>query len=140
MDEKEFGKKESPFQVPENYFEDFEARMLKNLEPEAEIKLHRQDSITTIKSVIKPWLAMAASFLVIAMVYYFAPHLFGDVEETAFSKEWEEEYINSLALIFDENEINELVIKEDTFWVFPPDSLFVGEFTEEELAAVTYFE
>ena len=140
MDEKKFGKKECPFEVPENYFEGFEQRVLKRLEQKTNEKSRGTDSITTIISVVKPWFAMAAAFLIIAMVYYFAPHFFRNVNDTAYSEEAEEEYINSLALIIDENEINELVIERDTFWVYPPDSLFMGDYTEEELAAVTYFE
>lgn len=139
MKENLFGRKERPFKVPDNYFEDFEQRLFAKIEAEAK-RERNKDSLAPVISVIKPWLAMAAAFLVIALVYYQAPKLFNGSDETAILNNTDEEFINSLALIIDENDINELIIAEDSSLVLPPDTLFWGEFTEEELAAVTYFE
>jgi hypothetical protein len=83
---------------------------------------------------------MVAAFLVVALVYYEAPKLFNPSDETTTLNNTDEALINFLALIIDENDINELIIAEDSSLVLPPDTSFWGEFTEEELAAVTYFE
>ncbi|MDI3520451.1 MAG: hypothetical protein PWQ17_1669 [Anaerophaga sp.] len=139
MDENLFGRKECPFKVPDNYFEDFEQRILARIEAETASE-RSKNSLAPVISVIKPWLAMAAAFLVIALIYYQAPKLFNGSDETAILGNTDEEFINSLALILDENVINELFVAEDSSLVLLPDTLFWGEFTEEELAAVTYFE
>ena len=136
-----FGNKELPFKVPEHYFENFENNLLNQLEAEETSQKKNDNSLRLVISIIKPWLAMAAGFLLIALVYYQAPRIFSDkmskVSEVGMS---EEDLINSLALIVDENEIHELLINADSAYLFPPDSLQIDSFTEEELAALTYFE
>lgn len=138
MDESIFGKKECPFRVPENYFEGFEDRFFERMKSEMEKKDKRRYKI--VMAVVKPWLAMAASFLIIALVYYNIPRLFKGDFNANVVRELDEEFINSLALIIDENEINDLVIEEDTILIYPTDSLFLGSISEEDLFAVTYFE
>ncbi len=83
---------------------------------------------------------MAASFLVIALLYYQVPKLFSSDAELVNVETGEESFINSLALMVDEKEINQLILAEDSDFVLPPDSVLFGTFTEEELAAITYFE
>jgi len=139
MSEELFGNKKRPFEVPENYFEEFEQRLLKKMEAET-TEVPGDDTVASIISVIKPWLAMAASFLVIALLYYQVPKLFSPDSKLAGQEAINDSFINSLAFIVDENAINEMIIAEDSDFVFPPDSVFFGTFTEEELAAITYFE
>ncbi len=139
MNEELFGKKKLPFEVPENYFEDFENKMLRKFQSESAEK-PKEDSVAALISVVKPWLAMAASFVLIALIYYQVPDFFGNSDEVTNLQEVEDDFINSLALIIDEEEINELILSEDSALELAPDSILFGSFTEEELAAVTYFE
>ncbi|WP_010663139.1 hypothetical protein [Marinilabilia salmonicolor] len=139
MSEELFGNKKCPFEVPENYFGDFETRMLKKIEAESAAEV-AGDKVGSVISVVKPWLAMAAAFVIIALLYYQVPKLFpGDAGVTQSTSE-EDDFINSLALIVDEKDINELILTEGADIVLAPDSVFYGTFSEEELAAVTYFE
>lgn len=139
MSEELFGNKKCPFEVPENYFEDFEQRLMKKMEAE-NAGTSGDDTVSSVISVIKPWLAMAASFLIIAMLYYQVPKMFSSDTELANEDIINDSFINSLAFIVDENEINQMILAEDSDFVFPPDSVLFGTFTEEELAAITYFE
>ena len=140
MSEELFGKNENPFKVPENYFEDFEKRMTEKLEDQpAEDK----GKVVSIFSAVKPWVAMAAGFLLIAVIYYQAPRLFDqhpdEQESMVVEESAEDAFINSLAFMVDEDEINELILSEDSTLVLPPDAFYYGEFTEDELASLSYF-
>lgn len=139
MSEELFGNKKCPFEVPENYFGDFESRMLKKMEAASATET-AGDKVGSVISVVKPWLAMAASFVIIALMYYQVPKLFSDDADITQSVSGEEEFINSLALIVDEKDISEFILTGDANVVLAPDSVFFGTFSEEELAAITYFE
>lgn len=139
MSEELFGSKKRPFEVPKDYFEDFEQRLMKKIEAENAGNAG-DDTVASVISVIKPWLAMAASFMVIALLYYQVPKIFSGDAELADKDTLEEGFINSLAFMVDEEDINEMIVAQDSDFVFPPDSVFFGTFTEEELAAITYFE
>lgn len=135
-----FGNNEHPFKVPDNYFEEFEKKLLSRIRSEQPAG-EEKDVIAPVISIVKPWLAMAAGFLLIALIYYQAPRIFSDkIDEVAAESMSEEDLINSIALIVDENEINELIISEDSAYLFPSDSLLIVSFTEEELASLTYFD
>ncbi|PWE01357.1 hypothetical protein [Marinilabilia rubra] len=135
-----FGNNELPFEVPENYFVEFEEKLMRRVAQE-ETHDDSENSIAPIISIVKPWLAMAGGFLLIALVYYQAPRIFSDqmdeVSEVTISGE---DLINSVALIVDENEINELIVNEDSAYHFGTDSSLIKSITEEELAALTYFD
>ncbi|MFO7999713.1 MAG: hypothetical protein R6U46_00610 [Marinilabilia sp.] len=141
MNEELFGKKETPFKVPENYFEDFEDRLMEEIREEATSE--KRGRLAPVFSVVKPWLAMAGGFLLIALIYHQAPRLFdqeNEDQEVAVELDGDEEFINSLAFIVDENDINELILSEDSSIVLPPDTFYLQTFTEEELASLTYFD
>lgn len=139
MSEELFGNKKRPFEVPENYFEDFEKRFMKKMETET-VENTAEEKVGSVIAVVKPWLAMAASFVFIALLYYQVPKLFSDDKEITSINSVEEDFINSLALIVDEEDINEMIISGDSDFSFAPDSVLFGTFSEEELAAVTYFD
>ncbi len=134
-----FGNKNNPFEVPEGYFDDFEAKFMNQI---SEVETVRKKSrLKPFVDVVKPWVAMAAAFIVIAVIYYQAPRLFeNDQEQVDASVFEEEEFINSVALMVDENDIQELIINEDSTLVIPSDTLYWSGLTEEELATLTYFE
>jgi len=58
-------KKEPPFGVPDNYFDDFSARLQMKLEAEKKILPHQQNRIIQF---LKPALGLAASFALIFML------------------------------------------------------------------------
>jgi hypothetical protein len=60
-------KKENPFRVPENYFEDFSARLQMKLEEE---KRGSTKNHSRIIQLIKPALSLAAGFALIFMLAY----------------------------------------------------------------------
>ena len=60
-------KKENPFRVPENYFEDFSARLQMKLEEE---KRGTTKNHSRIIQFLKPALGLAASFTLIFMLAY----------------------------------------------------------------------
>ena len=142
MSEDLFGKKENPFEVPDNYFEDFERRMTEKVDSQP---AEEKGKVVSLFSAVKPWVAMAAGFLLIAVLYYQAPLLFDrSSEETQESVVVEESaenaLINSLAFMVDQDEINELILSEDSILVLPSDAFYFGEFTEDELASLSYFD
>ncbi|MFW6042827.1 MAG: hypothetical protein ACOCPW_00555, partial [Marinilabiliaceae bacterium] len=83
-------------------------------------------------------------FLLIAVIYYQAPRLFdqhpGEEETVVVEESADDAFINSLAYIVDEGEINELILSEDSTLVLPPDTFYFGEFTEDELVSLSYFD
>jgi hypothetical protein len=140
MNKELFGNNERPFKVPENYFDDFDARLMQKIEAEESFNKAKENALAPIISVIKPWLTMAAGFLLIALIYHQAPVLFKYNEQAAEILRPDDDFINSLAFIVDENDINELIADQESVVVFSTDSFFVGKFSEEELAALIYLE
>jgi len=64
MSELEKYSKANPFKVPENYFDNFEEEIMKKIEPDED-----QENRWKIKS-IKPFLAIAAGFLIIMSMWF----------------------------------------------------------------------
>ena len=60
-------KKEPPFDVPENYFDDFSARLQTRLEAEKTVLPKPKNRVIQL---LKPAIGLAASFLVIFMLVY----------------------------------------------------------------------
>lgn len=60
-------KKENPFRAPENYFDDFSARLQMKLEAEKQVTISRKPRFIQL---IKPALGLAASFAIIFMLVY----------------------------------------------------------------------
>ena len=59
--------KENPFQVPDNYFDDFSARLQEKIEADRTIILNHPNRFIKI---LKPALGIAASFALIALMVY----------------------------------------------------------------------
>jgi hypothetical protein len=66
-------KKENPFRVPENYFEDFSARLQERLELE---KAGVQKNQSRIIRFLKPAIGLAAGFALIFMLSYWPLKMF----------------------------------------------------------------
>ena len=60
-------KQESPFGVPDNYFDDFSARLQMKIETEKTILPNQQNRIIQF---LKPAIGLAASFALIFMLVY----------------------------------------------------------------------
>ncbi len=70
LDELKELKDNSPFSVPEGYFDTFHDRLIRRIEQESPAEKR------SIISVLKPWMGMAAGFLLIVAVYItFIPKL-----------------------------------------------------------------
>lgn len=137
MTNKIFENRERPFKVPQNYFDEFEERFMKKI---GVGESHENNVKVSVISAVKPWLGMAAGFILIAIIYHQAPRLFKNEEKVSSVQQDDDSFINSLAFLIDENDINELILNEDSTLVLPPDTFFLGSCTEEELMVLTYFQ
>lgn len=120
------------FQVPEGYFENFEARMLKNIGG-------RQRAFPSIKKsrIIAPWVGLAAAFLIIALVYNLVPKRIFD-QQMEVKNESTSVFEFSTAEYFSEYELMELLTNETTInCEIYPDSLFFRDIDEEEIIMLT---
>ncbi len=68
-------KKENPFKVPNNYFEDFSARLKPTLES-SDIKATKKQN--AFIRILKPTLGLAASFALIFMLVYWPLSMFNN--------------------------------------------------------------
>ncbi len=137
MNNKGFGRKENPFKVPENYLENFKVHLSQS------DLLHPQEEAVTVRlwPLIKPWLALAAIFTLIALLYYQVPRIFLKDELSAqVSSQSDDSWLNSLALIVDEQDINAMIMEQDSTVIPAFDTTSQLTITEEELAMLTMFE
>lgn len=65
MDELDKYSKSNPFKVPDNYFDDFEKKLINNINQQDE----QQENVWKLKS-IKPFLAVAAGFALIFSLWF----------------------------------------------------------------------
>ena len=89
-------KKKLPFKVPENYFDDFSARLNNRLEAERYAVPKPQNRFIQI---LKPALGLAASFALIFMLVYWPLKNFSPNQEADSSTEYDisdMEYINMM--------------------------------------------
>lgn len=96
-------KKENPFRVPENYFEDFSARLQIKLEAEKGGTIKNQSRIIQF---LKPALGLAAGFALIFMLAYWPLKTFTpnqQVKNTGTETDESEMFFASLVEGMDEN-------------------------------------
>ncbi len=137
MNKKELGSKENPFKVPENYFENFKMRFPQPVTAH----LEGTKDVVRLWPLIKPWLTLAAIFTIIALVYYQVPRMFLKDELSAHvSSQNGDSWLNSLALMIDEQDINALIMEQDSTMIPAFDTNSQLTITEEELALLTMFE
>jgi len=100
--------KSNPFKVPENYFDNFEEQILK--------KVHsiekRTDKKLKIRQ-IKPFLAIAASILVLLSLWFLLPNQFIKKDEAKIEKGTNEEFINSYFESVDAEELIHIISSEE---------------------------
>ena len=101
-------KKETPFRTPDNYFDDFSARLQIKLEAEKKV-VPKQKSV--VLRFLKPAIGLAASFAIIFMLVYwplktFMPSEVVETEETIDNTD--SEFLNIVEGL-DENSFFELL-------------------------------
>ena len=115
-------KKENPFSTPDNYFEDFSAKLHSKIESSKIIEHKKPNALIRI---LKPTLGLAASFAIIFMLVYWPLSKFderysmNDQEET----EMMDENYYSLIAELDENSLYTLLDEEQEDNTFSEDEL-----------------
>jgi hypothetical protein len=117
-------KKELPFKAPENYFDNFSARLQMKLEAEKKVVPQQKSGIIRF---LKPAIGLAASFALIFMLVYWPLKTFmqtdvAELEETA-------EYSDSEFL----NIIEDL--DESSFFALLEESNGTEDFSDDDLVA-----
>lgn len=117
-------KKENPFRVPENYFEDFSARLQIKLEEENQGSTKKQNRIIQF---IKPALSLAAGFALIFMLAYWPLKTFTPKQAASNVNNVMDEsemYYASLVESMDEN----------SFYAMLDETNETVQFTDDDLA------
>ena len=132
-------KKETPFQVPENYFDDFSARLQVKLEAEKTGIPKQQNRIVQF---LKPALGLAASFFLIFMLVYYPLKNYmssQDFEQAELIDNTETEFLNIIEGI-DENSFFALLEGSNNDDNFSDDDLVAyvsANFTDYEIFEYT---
>ncbi len=117
-------KKDPPFRVPENYFEDLPARLQSRI---AQLDDTKKEKPNTIVRILKPALGLAASFAIIFMLVYWPLSKFQGKyagQNQAGTEAVDENYY-SLVAGLDENSLYSLLQENET----------EEQFNDEELAS-----
>jgi hypothetical protein len=122
-------KKKQPFRVPDNYFDDFSARLHTRLETETDVLPQSKGRVIRM---LKPILGLAASFALIFLLVYwpiksFLPDYVAKTETTIETTTTEEDSYISYVERIDENSFFALIRG-----VFTPDDA-EDDFNDEEL-------
>jgi hypothetical protein len=121
------------FKVPDGYFESFESRMMQKIQ---DGKTTPFQSIKKSK-VMAPWIGLAASFLIIALIYQLIPQKM-ITNQMQGQNEAALIYEYSTADYFNEFELMELLTNEgQTNYELYPDSLFFKGIDEEDIVMLT---
>jgi len=119
MDQLSKIKKENNFKVPENYFEEFSERLQKRIEEES-----GQDRKGKIISIIRPYIAYAASFaglilVTMIMYYYLKPD---DSVAIALTEEEIYEEMAYYAYDLDENLLIDVLVNDTDYGIEDDDN------------------
>ncbi len=116
-------KKENPFGTPDNYFDDFSARLHARLEAEKKVVPTKQSRIIRF---IKPAIGLAASFALVALLVYWPVKMYLSTEiadNNIQPYSYEEEFSSMVVESIDENSFFTLLGEQE-------DGI---EFSEEDL-------
>jgi hypothetical protein len=119
-------KKENPFKVPENYFEDFSARLQMKLDAEKE-KVPKER--TKIIQILKPALSMAAGFALLFTLAYWPLKLITPNQQ-----------VNNIEI---ETDLNEMLyanmvegIDQNSFYALLEEPNNSAQLSDEDLAII----
>ena len=116
-------KKEYPFRTPDNYFDDFSARLQLRLEAEKKATVPRK---IRFADILKPALGLAASFAIIFMLVYIPLKTFMPSERTevaAVTDDYDEAGILNYIENIDESSFISLLNEDENKDVFSDDDL-----------------
>jgi hypothetical protein len=120
-------KQDQLFKIPENYFEKFELRLIDKITPQ-------KADIPFSFAIVKPWLGMAAAFLVLTLIYnVVTKNIISTKDVINFESACFEDI--SPADFFSEQEMLEYLLateSETTDIELYPDSLFFGDITDDD--------
>ncbi len=103
----------SGFDVPEGYFDSLEDKIMENIIAE------EQPLRKKIIMVAKPWLSLAAIFILAALVYYNVPYFMKDQTQTAQIVTVDQDIsLDYLASNFEESDIVDFLLEEDNAPIF----------------------
>ncbi len=118
-------KKENPFRVPDNYFDDFSARLNARLETEEKGVSKNQNKIIQF---LKPALGLAAGFALIIMLAYWPLKKFTPDQQLANNTNEETDLIDMIYATMVEG------IDENSFYALLDDKNGSTQFSDEDLA------
>ncbi len=131
-------KQENHFKVPDGYFEEFDNRLKNKINP---VEDHPAASKLTI---MKPWIGLAAAFLILTMVYNLIPsHIFNSPLDPSYSLYEVEEVESWTDESFGINELMDYLtlknIETKSEQIYPDSLLFKG-LTEEDFILLSHTE
>jgi len=115
--------KENPFGTPDNYFDDFSARLQMRIEAEKQATVPRK---IKFRDILKPALGLAASFAIIFMLVYVPLKTFipdQSTEVAALSDDYDEAGILDYIENIDESSFISLLNEDENEDVFSDDDL-----------------
>lgn len=116
-------KKENPFGTPDNYFDDFSARLQMRMEAEKQATVPRK---IRFADILKPALGLAASFAIIFMLVYVPLKTFMPSERTEVAEvtdEYDESGILNYIENIDESSFVSLLNEDENEEAFTDDDL-----------------
>jgi hypothetical protein len=97
------------FSVPENYFKSLDARIIDKINTELRPMKKK------IAMVIKPWLTLAAIFVLAFIVYYNTPY-FNTKNKIAQASFFQDIPVNTLSDRFAESDLIEIIVNDDNLF------------------------
>jgi hypothetical protein len=110
MEELDKYSKANPFKVPENYFDDFEAKLSYKIEEEQ----YNKNTKWKISS-LKPYIAVAAGFLLLFSLWFTFLSKLDFNKTTASQKDTEQDVLYSFFESVDTDELILLITSDETF-------------------------
>lgn len=120
-------KQDQLFKVPEGYFEKFELRLKDKIAP-------KKPTAPFSFAIVKPWLGMAAAFLVITLIYNVVTTDFIPTKDVINLESAIFEDISPADFFSEQEMLEYLLTKEqgtDNIELYP-DSLFFGDITDDD--------
>lgn len=100
------------FKIPDNYFESLDDTILSVIQAD-ETPFGKK-----IIMVLKPWISLAAIFILVALLYYSVPYLTTKDKSLAQALPNTEISLEFLSTRFDESELIDFIIQEDNATIF----------------------
>ncbi|TLX74959.1 hypothetical protein E9993_11240 [Labilibacter sediminis] len=99
------------FKVPDNYFESIEDKVMGAIEAE------EKPLAKKVVMVLKPWLALAAVFTLIALVYHTVPYII-DVNKPIAQASYNNISLDFLSTRYDESELIDFILEDDNEGIY----------------------